>query len=75
MGLFKRQIWKNVVILDNEKDAILLSAKEHLGGVNQELNVYPVTVELPKERGYLSAMFRSVEYSKMGIFNLICRQE
>lgn len=74
MGVFKQK-WKNVLILDNEKDAILVSAKEHLGGVNTELNVYPVTVELPKERSYLGAMKRSVEYSKMGIFNLMCRQD
>lgn len=74
MGVFKQK-WKNVLILDNEKDAILVSAKEKLGGVNMELNIYPVTVELPTQRSYLGAVKRSIEYSKMGIFNLMCRQE
>ena len=70
-----RRIYKNVLILDNEKDTILVAAKEHLGNVNNNCqDLYPVTIELPAERSYLSAIKRSLEYSKMGIFNLICRQ-
>lgn len=73
--MFGRSVWKNVLILDNDKDAIIVAAKEHLGKVNFNYpDVFPVTIELPKERGYLSAVKRSTEYSKMGIFNLICRQ-
>lgn len=74
--MFGKPIWKNVVILDNAKDAILVSTKEKLG-INPDFeddDIYPVTVELPKGRSYISAIRRSVEFSKMGIFNLICRQ-
>ena len=73
MRLFKER-WKNVLIIDNEKDAILIAAKENLGEVNMQMrDIYPLTLELPKERSYFTAIKKSVEYSKMGIFNLICK--
>ena len=75
MAIFRKD-YKNVLILDNEKDAILVATKEHLGPINQDFpDIYPVTMELPKKRSYLGAMKRSSDYSKMGIFNLICKQD
>jgi len=64
--------YNNVLILDNMKDALLYSAKEGWGGVNREMmNIFPLQVTIPKRRSYLGAIMKSLEYHKIGIFNLI----
>jgi hypothetical protein len=66
------QKYNNILILDNMKDAMLYAAKEGWGGVNHALNdVFPLQVTIPKKRNYLEAVFVSLQYHKIGIFNLI----
>lgn len=73
---------KNYVImvqLDGTKEAELVGAKEGYGHVN--INEYTedlyrnnkVQLTIPTRRNYLSAIKRSIEYSKMGILNCIVK--
>ena len=66
--------YKNIVLLDNEKDATIVAGKEKFPGVNYEWKeVYPVAIVLSGRRNYLKAITKSLEYSKLGIFNLIVK--
>lgn len=73
---------RNYVImlqLDSCKDAELVSAKEGYGNVNVNSfteDLYrnnKVRLTVPTQRTYLSAILRSIQYSKMGILNCIVR--
>ena len=64
--------YNNILILDNMKDAMLYAAKEGWGGVNNALSdCFPLQVTIPKRRSYLGAVRVSLDYHKIGIFNLI----
>ena len=66
--------WKNAVIMDNVKDAQIVSGMESYGEVNYQMkDYYPVTIILPRRRTLIGAIFRSYRYSKMGIYNCIIR--
>ena len=66
--------YRNVVRIENPKDAILVVGMEGQGNVefypNDEL---PTMRVLKKQRMYLSALLRSARYSKMGILNCILK--
>ena len=65
----------NSMILDNAKDAMLVSGMEGYGHVNADLNsYYPMTLVIQKPRSYLEAVFKSLKYSRMGIFNCIIKE-
>ena len=67
--------YKNAVILDNPKDATMISGMEGYGHVNYGMNdVYPVTLVLQKHRSYFRAVLCSMKYSRLGIFNLILKE-
>lgn len=71
----KGKKYKNVVILENEKDAMLIATKEGYGNVNTDLNgIYPVVMTMNRPRKFVTAVKKAIEYSKMGIFNLISKQ-
>lgn len=64
----------NALILDNAKDATLVAGMEGYGSVNYGMkDIYPVTLVLQKPRRYILALFKSAQYSRMGIFNCIVR--
>ncbi len=66
--------YMNALILDNAKDATLVAGMEGYGNVNYDMNdVYPVSLVIPTRRFYIQAVFRSLRYSKMGIFNAIIK--
>lgn len=72
--IFERR-YKNVIILDNPKDATLIAGMEGYGNVNYGMNdIYPVTLVLQKRRRYFHAVIKSLRYSKMGLFNCILRE-
>lgn len=67
--------YMNALILDNAKDATLIAGLEGYGSVNTTMNdVYPVTLVIQKPRRYLTAVLKSLQYSKMGIFNIVMKQ-
>lgn len=74
--MFKKQ-YLIMLQLDSCKDAELVSAKEGYGNVNVNSfteDLYrnnKVRITIPTQRRYLSAVFRSLQYSKMGILNCI----
>ncbi len=72
--MFERR-YLNAVILDNSKDATLVSGMEGYGHVDVDMNTYyPVTLVIRKPRRYLNALMVSLKYSRMGLFNCIIKQ-
>lgn len=66
--MFKKKYLVSL-ILDNQKDAALVSAKEGYGNVNTNYNgIYPLTMTIQKRRTYWGAVNRCREYFKMGIY-------
>lgn len=72
--------YRIMVLLDNPKDADLASAKE--GGYGEVIvneytkeiyDKHKVRMTIPIFRTYLGAVIRSLQYSRMGIFNCIVK--
>ncbi len=72
MGL-RRKRWTNVVLLDNFKDATLIGEAEHIGSVNYYMpeDIFPLNMEMPERRSLFGAIKKSIEYSRMGLYNII----
>lgn len=70
-----RKKWTNVVVLDSVKDAALVGRAEDLPEVNYGINpdIFPLNMEMPERRSKLGAIRKSVQYSRMGIFNIIVK--
>ena len=79
MEKFKKR-YLNVVLIDNEKDAMLISGMEGYGNVNANeftnalLRERKVMLTVPNKRTYFGAAMRSLRYSKMGIMNCIIQR-
>lgn len=66
--------YKTALIIDNVKDAKLVAGMEGYGHVNEQMTgVYPLELVIEKPRRYLTAIIKSLRYSRMGIFNCIVR--
>ena len=63
--------WKNSVLVEGEKEATLVAREENLPGVDPEFDCYPVDITLPKRRTFWEAIKKSVNYSKMGLYNMV----
>ena len=73
--MFWERRYLNAMILDNAKDATLVSGMEGYGQVNADMNsYYPMTLVIRKPRRYLTAVLKSLQYSRMGIFNCIIKE-
>ena len=71
-----RKYYKNIVTIESEKDALILGAKE--GSEYTEVymkNLRPMRIVIQKERGYLTALLKSIQYSKMGLFNMFTQSD
>ena len=67
--------WRNSVLLESEKEAIILAREEGLPDVNPDLDIYPVDVVLPKRRTKKGALKRCLELSRMGLYSMIIRKK
>ena len=67
--------WTNVVLLDSFKDAALIGRTEDLGGINYNLpeEIFPLNMEMPEKRTKIGALWKSMQYSRMGLYNLIVK--
>lgn len=66
-----RKHYKNIVTVENETQALLLGAKEgseYTGIYMQQQR--PMRIVIQKPRSYLKALWYSICYSKIGLFNL-----
>ena len=73
MGLFGKN-WRNSVLLESEKEAILLAREEGLPDVNPGMSCYPVDVLLPKRRSLRGALKRCKEFSEKGLYSMVIRK-
>ena len=68
--MFGRGKWKNEILIEGEKEARLVARIENLPDVNPDYDIYPVDMKLPGRRTMMSAIKKSIEYSKHGIYNM-----
>lgn len=68
--MFGRKRWKNVVLIEGTKEAMLVAQKESLPDVNRDFDSYPVDVALPKRRNFIQALQKALWYSKKGVYNI-----
>lgn len=73
--MFGTKRWTNVVLLDSFKDATLVGRSEDLPGVNYGMpeDIFPLNMEMPERRTKLGALRKSIQYSRMGLFNIIVK--
>ena len=70
--MFGRRKWKNLLLVEGEKEATLVALEENLeDGVSPEFDNYPVDIVLPKRRNLWQAIKKSITYSNMGIYNIL----
>lgn len=75
MSIFKKR-WVNSVLLENEKEAVLIARGEGLPDVNPDMgDIYPVDVVLPKKRSFREALRKVSEFSRMGLYSMIIKKE
>lgn len=68
--------YKNIVMVETEKDALVLGAKE--GATYADIFMRerrPMRIVIQKERIYLEALLRSIQYSNMGLFNIFVQAD
>lgn len=63
--------WRNSVLVEGEKEANLVARTENLPGVDPGFDGYPVDIQLPKKRTFWQAVKRAINYSRMGIYNMV----
>ena len=73
MHLFKR--YQNSVLVENEKEAMIVAREEGLPDVNPDAEYYPVDILLPQKRTLKGALKRCIELSKMGLYSMIIRRK
>lgn len=75
MGLFKKKIWQNQVLVENEKEAMLISQMENLPTVDPRFDNYPVDVRLPDKLTFKQAIKKAILFSERSMYNLVYRCE
>ena len=73
MHLFKR--YQNSVLVENEKEAMIVAREEGLPDVNPDAECYPVDILLPQKRTLKGALKRCVELSRMGLYSMVIRRK
>lgn len=69
--MLRRKKWVNGLLIEGEKEAMLVAREEDLPGVNPDFDSYPVDITLPKMRTLWQAIKKSIKYSSMGIYTTI----
>ena len=67
--------WKNKILIEGEKEAMVISQKEGYPEVDHNFENYPVDVTLPEKLTFLEAVKRAVWYSERCIYNLIIKDD
>ena len=67
--------WSYVVLLDSFKDAALIGRAEDLPSINYNMpeDIFPLNMEMPERRTKLGALLKSIQYSRMGLYNIIVK--
>lgn len=63
--------WRNSVLIEGEKEAMLIARMEGFPAVNPEFDSYPVDVTLKKKQSFWGAVKRAVLFSERNIYNMI----
>lgn len=68
--MFGSKKWRNVVLIEGEKEAKLIARIEGYPDVNPDFDRYPVDLKLPGKVTLFSAVKKAIEFSKHGFYNL-----
>ena len=72
---FSKKKWRNSVLIEGEKEAMLVSRMEGLPEVDHNFNNYPVDLTLPKRRTLREAVKKAIDYSKANIYNMFWKED
>lgn len=73
--MFGKKKWRNVVLIEGEKEAMLVSRTEGLPGIDHAFNRYPVDFEIAQPQSFRKALRKAIFYSKAGLYNLFYKEE
>ena len=68
-----RKKWKNMLLIEGEKDAMLVARLENLPEPSKDFDDYPVDLTLNKKLSFWKAIKKSVAYSERNIYNMLIR--
>lgn len=72
---FTRKKWRNSILIESEKEAMLVSRMEGLPEINHDFRDYPVDYTLPKRRTMIKAIKKAIEYSKGNVYNMFWKED
>lgn len=65
--------WQNKVLIEGEKEAMVLAQIENLPDVNPEFDRYPVDVTLTEKLTFWQAVKKAIFLSERCMYNLIVK--
>ena len=71
--MFGKKKWRNMLLIEGEKDAMLVARLENLPAVDHNFDDYPVDVTLNKKCTFFEAIRKAVSYSERNIYNMLIR--
>lgn len=73
--IFIKKKWRNSVLIEDEKEAMLIARMEGLPDVDHNFDNYPVDMVLPYKRSFWDAVRKAVDYSRGNIYNMIWKED
>ena len=74
-GLKIGKKWQNQVLVEGEKEAMVIANMEGLPKVDPSFNAYPVDITLPQKRTFKEAVKKAMFLSERCMYNLIVRSK
>lgn len=74
-NVFTRKKWRNSILIEGEKEAMLIARMEGLPEVNRDFDAYPVDMTLPERRTMREAIKKAIAYSKANVYNMFWKEE
>ena len=65
-----RKKWRTTVLVEGEKDAMLVARMEGLPEPDPAFQGYPVDLTLPKKKTFIQAVKTAMAYSQRNIYNM-----
>ena len=65
--------WQNKVLLEGEKEAMVLAQIEGLPDVNPDFDCYPVDVTLREKKTFWQAIKKAIFLSERCMYNLVVK--
>ena len=71
--MFKKK-WRNSVLVEGEKEAMLIARMEGLPDVDHNFDNYPVDVTLTRRCSFREALKKALLFSERNMYNMIYKE-